>query len=365
MIAAAYRRAVAAGEMIAELWNTLLLLLRALLPYLVAFLAALVLSALFSRQPWPFSVEASSEYVKLQLAPGQETKWRIGGAILCVRTGGAEEASGLPVSGDASYCPSRRWRAFDLSGFEEAVLTMPARPAATGPYTAEFLAKTDGGLALEVNGGNDEGRSLALQLDGQSEPLQIGDSALLHFPVPGAGAPAGRLLLPFSGSGSLGKDVSWSEPSLLRSGTVSLYTRSEEAAGGRRLVSTSQLLPGDRVDLGAGPLASPGLVKGFVHFDLVPAPGEPPTMTIVALGEAETVQIVRFGDQGYSFSPGIIARLTHHSAVSTWAMAIIFLLGLMSVLKDGSELGRGRLRDYLLRLWKPLRDPRRETGDPT
>jgi len=245
-----------------------------------------------------------------------------------------------------------------LRDLDESTLRLPAMPRADATYAARLDTARDGSLALQISG---EGEGLAPLLvlpSGEAVPLEIGHTAILHFPAPASGEAPGRLLLPFAGAGSIGKDVSWREPTLLRSGTVSLYTRSDEAAGGRDLVTTTQLLPGDRVDLGQRSRAGGGVTKGFVHFDLLPAPVEPAAMTIVALGEAESVQIVRFGDQGYSFSPGPLARLTRHSAVSTWAVLIVSLLGLMSIYSNAAELGEGSLRERRRRFvadWRRFR----------
>lgn len=347
-------------QLLSDLWNLLLLALRAALPLMVIALIGLVAWALLSRQPWPFSIEAQSEHVTLLLTPELETSWRIDEALLCVRAGelSARIAGALPALEEASPCPGRRWRAFDLRGLHESTLRLPAMPRTTAAYAVRIDVERDGSLALQVSGEGDGLAPLELLPGGEAAPLDLGYAAILHFPTPAADHAPHRLLLPFAGAGSIGKDVSWREPTLLRSGTVSLYTRSDESAGGRDLVTTTQLLPGDRVDLGQRSGAGGGVTKGFVHFDLLGRSAEPAAMTIVALGEAESVRIVRFGDQGYSFSPGLLARLTRHSAVSTWAVLIVSLLGFMSIYKDGAELGQGSFRERRRRLaadWRRLR----------
>lgn len=344
-------------QLVGDLWNLILLALRCALPLLVVTLIALLAWALLSRQPWPFSVDAQSEHVTLLLAPELETNWRVDGALLCVRSGVEPGllTDAVPVLADESPCPGRRWRPFDLRNLTEATLRLPAMPNSNAAYAVRMDVERSGGLAVQIDGEGEGFEPLQLLPDSAAHPLNIGHAVLLHFPPPDSGATARPLLLPFAGTGSVGKDVSWSEPALLRGGTVSIYTRSDEAAGGRDLVTTTQLLPGDRIDLGqqSGPGAA--VTKGFVHFDLSPAPTAPPAMTVVALGEAESVQIVRFGDQGYSFSPGLLARLTRHSAVSTWAVLIVSLLGLMSIYKDGAELGQGSFRERRRKLAADLR----------
>ncbi|NGP53774.1 hypothetical protein [Thioalkalivibrio sp. XN8] len=353
-------------QLLDDSWNLLLLALRTSLPLLVIALVGLVAWALLSRQPWPFSIEAQSEHATLLLTPELETNWRIDGALLCIRAGESSASAGLdelPAPEADSPCPGRRWRAFDLRGLSEATLRLPAMPRIEAAYSVRLDVGDDGSLALQVSGEGDGLAPLELLPGGAAAPLELGHAAILHFPPPGADHPPRRILLPFAGAGSIGKDVSWREPTLLRGGTVSLYTRSDEAAGGRDLVTTAALLPGDRVDLGQRSRAGGSATKGFVHFDLLPAPTEPAAMTVVALGEADAVQIVRFGDQGYSFSPGLLARLTRHSAVSTWAVLLVSLLGFMSIYKDGAELGQGSFRERRRRLAADWRRWRGGQGD--
>ncbi len=328
--------------LLADTWALVLLLLRALQPLMVLALAALLAWALLSRQPWPFAIEAKSEHATLLLARELETSWRIDGAQLCVRaTDAAAAAAALPALDEDSPCPGRRWRAFDLRGIEEVALRLPAMPGASPGYAVRLDVEHDGSLAVQISSDDDGAAPLALLPGGEALPLAIGQAAILRFPTPRDGEFPMRLLLPFVGTGSIGKDVSWREPTLLRGGTVSLYTRSEEAAGGRELGTTTELLPGDRVDLGQRD-GRGSVTKGFVHFDLWPGPPGPAAMTVVALGEADAVRIVRFGDQGYSFSPGLFAEVTRHRAVATWAVLIVSLLGFIAIVRDDQGLDEGR-----------------------
>lgn len=324
-----------------DAWNLVLLAARSLQPVLVLAMLALVAWAMLSRQPWPFSIEAESEHVSLALSPDLETHWRIDGALLCVRAGAAGPDL-VPLEGP-SPCPGRRWQAFDLRGLDEVALLLPASAHAEAGYTARLDVEPDGGLAMQLSGDGDALEPLGLLPGGAARPLPLGRDLILRFPPPGAGAPLGRVLLPFSGAGTIGKDVSWREPTLLRGGSVSLYTRSDEAAGGRDLVAGTELVAGDRVDFGPQAERPAVVTKGFVHFDLLPEVAEPPAMRVVVFGEAESVRIVRFGEQGYSFAPGAFARLTRHSAVSTWAVLCLSMLGLMAMYREGSDIGEGTL----------------------
>lgn len=326
-----------------EAWNLALLVGRNAQPLLVLAIVALIAWALFSRQPWPFSVEADAEHATLVLARDLETHWRVDGALLCVRANSGTPP--LPALGSGiSPCPSRRWRAYDLRDLDEVALRIPANPRAESGAVVHLDVEPDGALAIQISGPEDEGLDVQI-LVAEGEPLSVGRELLLHFPVPAAGEPLRRILLPFSGAGSIGKDVSWREPALLRSGVVSLYTRSDESAGGRDLVASTQLLPGDRIDLGESGSQRTGMTKGFVHFDLLPGISAPPALRVVAFGEADAVRIVRYGEQGYSFSPGLLVRITRHRAVSTWVVLIFSALGLMAVYREGSEIGSGSLQD--------------------
>lgn len=356
-----------------DFWNLVLLVLRNLQPVMVLAVVGLVAWALLARQTWPFSVAAESEHVTLHLAPDLETNWRIEGALLCVRSN-MTDLGLLPIEDSSSPCKGSRWKAYDLSDVEEVTLRVPAMssedaddapPENDMGYAARLDVEPDGSLAILVTAEGKADTPLVLLLGDATAPLELGRDVILAFPKPEAGSPAGRLLLPFSGSGTIGKDVSWWEPTLLRRGSVSLYTRSAEAAGGRDLVATADLLPGDRLDVGLHPGTGGVVTKGFVHFDLWPEPEEPPAMTVVAFGEAESIQIVRFGDQGYSFSPALLARLTRHSAVSTWAVLVLSLLGFMAIYREGSEIGSGdflKQRRRFVKRWRRFLASR-ERGD--
>ncbi|MCB1684158.1 MAG: hypothetical protein R3E82_18655 [Pseudomonadales bacterium] len=343
------------GEAGSLLWNLFLLTIRRLQPLLVITMAGLVAWAMLSREPWPYSIDAESEHVTLSLSQDTETNWRIDAAQLCVRS--ALEPFDLPQVSGSTPCPSRRWRAHDLAGIAEAVLRIPSATDDVGHYTVRIDVNVDGSLSVQFE--PDQSATGLLLFADNLGPLPLGKEVLLHFPVPAEGSPPSRLLLPFVGAGTLGKDVSWREPTLLRSGVITLYTRSDEAAGGRELVATTELIAGDRIDLSQGDAAAGQLAKGFVHFDLDATLDDPPVMRVVAFGEADSVRIVRFGEQGFSFSPGPLARLSRHSAISTWAVLLFSLLGLMAVYKEGSEIGEGsfaegrsELRIRWRRLWR-------------
>jgi len=345
-----------------DLWNLGLLIVRNLQPVMVLAMAGLIAWAMLSRQPWPFSIEAESEHVSLLLAHDRETNWRIDGAQLCIRANA--EALVLPVLEEPSLCPGPRWRAYDLREIDEVTLRLPAVPPEFAGYTASLDVEPDRSLAIQVSGKGIE--SLALLAGGSALPVPIGHNAIIRFPTPGKNKPPGRLLLPFSGAGTIGKDVSWRESTLLRRGSVALYTRSDEAAGGRELVASTELMPGDRVDLRQHARKDGVVTKGFIHFDLSEEFSEPPAMKIVAFGEAESIRILRFGEQSYSFSPGMLSRLTHHSAVSTWVVLIVSLLGFMAVYREGAEIGEGdfleRRRKFIAR-WHKFWSPQESSED--
>ncbi len=148
---------------------------------------------------------------------------------------------------------------------------------------------------------------------------------------------------------------------MLRQGSVELYTHSEETVGGRALVASTELLPGDRIDLNHGADSLSEITKGFIHYDLLPELTEPRAMQVVAFGKSRSIKIIRFGDKGYTFSPGLIARLMHHSAVTTWAVAIFSLLTLMAIYSEAAGIGlegnswrdsRVKLRRHWFQFWR-------------
>lgn len=321
-----------------EAWSLSLAGLYWLRPLLVIAMISLILFALFSPKPFSFSVNAKTEHVTLMFARDQQILWRIAGAQLCTRAD-SEPPPYSALDSTISPCPGRRWKSYNLgnptSTAHELALRLPVSGSIVRLDTAE-----DGALLVQINSQGDDVSQLSLVTTELHDPHLIGTEAILRFPPPDEGSPPSRMVLPFSGAASIGKDVSWRESTLLRQGSIQLYTHSDEAVGGRALVASTELLPGDRIDLNHGANAHSEITKGFIHYDLQPELTEPAAMSVVAFGKAKAIKIIRFGDAGYAFSPGLIARLMHHSAVTTWAVAIFSLLTLMAIYSEASGIGR-------------------------
>jgi hypothetical protein len=357
------RRLALLVGLVADLWNLLLLLARSLLPALTLGMVVLFAWALLFPQPWPFSMTAESEHATLVLDPRVETQWRVDGAVLCVRSD--TDPLPLPLLAEAAPCAGRRWHGYDSTDLRELTLRLPAAPdkasseteteteteTTSNGATVHLDTESTGSLSVRIVSGSRAGGTPVLLLPDARTPIPVGREVILHFRHPGKSAPPGRLLLPFSGTGSIGRDVSWSQPALLRKGQIAFYTASQQAVGGRDLVASTTLLPGDRVDLGERARSGGAVAKGFVHFDLTAEHESPPVMRVVAFGAAESVRILRFGEQGFDFSPGLVARISRHSAVATWAVLLLSLLGLMSVYQSCATLGQGSLPEA----WRTLR----------
>tara|TARA_R110000823_G_C15944668_1_gene500791 strand:- start:2177 stop:3253 length:1077 start_codon:yes stop_codon:yes gene_type:complete len=317
-------------------WSLSLAGLHWLRPFLVIAMVSLILFALFSPKPFSFSIKAETEHVTLMLSPDQQVLWRIAGAQLCIRAG--IEPLPYPVLDSASSpCSGRRWESYNLGNLNDTTHELALRFPMSGSIVRLDTAE-DGALLVHINSSGEEPDQLSLITAGSNDPDLIGFEAILRFPRPGEDSPPGRMVLPFSGSGSIGKDVSWRESTLLRKGSIELYTHSDEAVGGRALVASTELMPGDRIDLNHEANDRSEVTKGFIHYDLLPELTEPVAMTVVAFGTAKAIRIIRFGDAGYTFSPGLIARLMHHSAVTTWAVAIFSLLTLMAIYSETSGI---------------------------
>lgn len=340
-------------------WRLALAGLHWLRPFLVIATISLILFALFSPKPWSFSIVAETEHVTLSLAPDQKTLWRIGGSQLCIRAD--NEAPPYPaLDPDTSPCPGRRWKSYNLGSLTNTTHEVALRLPASGS-TVRMDSAADGALLVQISSQETGIDQLSLIAIDSSEPHPIGTAAILRFPRPKDDTSLDRLVFPFSGSGNIGKDVSWRESTLLRQGSIKLYTHSEETVGGRASVASTELLPGDRIDLNHGVRDRPEITKGFIHYDLLPDLTAPRAMTVVAFGKARAIRIIRFGDQGYTFSPSLIARLMHHSAVTTWAVAIFSLLTLMAIYSEASGIyheasswrqSRVKLLSHWRRLWR-------------
>ncbi|MGE0622349.1 MAG: hypothetical protein AB7I04_02710 [Pseudomonadales bacterium] len=263
--------------------------------FLVAFVL-LAFARLAKPATWEFGLEVDTEVAALTLQPDTMVRWRIDGAQICSRTALVlPEASRLADA--AAVCGGRRWQGWQLEAPEQ-VLTLSGGASV-------LLETTTDGLSLSLRAA--EGQTLgSLEAVGSVAETTLGDALNLFWRADSSVA----LSFPFTATTTLGRAVSWADPRMLRSGTVSVFT-ADDSADQRTRVDEAGLMLGDQVTLSA---ETGGLwPKGFVR----PTAGMA-SLAVVAFGQADSLSIVRYGESGYDFRPDWFARLASDPILTFW-----------------------------------------------
>lgn len=306
----------------------------------VAGLLVLIVARLIMPPQWQFSIEAETQAAELKFRPEGEIRWQIDGATLCTRAD--LEIPARYLEGNTASCGSRAWRAWRLSVPEQVLVLEGAVQA-----FMEMLPDGRFALSLRAPEGRDAGR--------------LSVSSLPHEPALGAAvnviwpSSAGDRTFPYSGATTIGRAVTWSDARLLQAGNVVVYT-GDESADRRTDVASAELMLGDQVRLEA-PDAGGIWPKGFVRV----AAGTG-SMQVVAFGRADSLRIERFGESGYDFRPGWIARLASDPLITFWASVLIgymtLILSLHPFVQETETVGQPLSRRHrLLRFFMKPRPP--------
>jgi hypothetical protein len=320
---------------------------------LVGVVAVLLVLNLHAPPSWYFSISAQTEAADIELAIGRETQWRIEGAVVCATTVLPAPLELLPRTA-SSPCGGRRWQAHVLPGGEDAenVLMLggasapAAGAAAPGAAPAALQVgletRSDGGLQMSIRG------SGPLRLAAAGQEIALPPSLNLIW----AGQARPRdLVFPFTGERvRVGRDVAWSDSSMLRDGTLAVFTASEESLAKRSQVEEVALMPGDQVRLERHDSGGVFHPKGFVRFDRLGGGDTPANLDMIAFGRAESIRIERFGDSGYEFKPGWWVGILHDRRLM---MASAILVALITVL--GGIAGCRELAPSPAEAWRALR----------
>ena len=326
-------------------------LLVALMFALIAVFVVFVVLRGFWPARWQFSIEADTEVVEIKLRTGTRTLWQIDGAILCVRGEfGLDER--FRMDDDEAPCRGRKWSAWQIDSTDEDFEREQVIEL-TGNTSVMIQLLEDGGVAMSLRAGKDEEEKVkdddenekvsnlgTFSIVGKKENVKLGSVANLYWTA----TTAQSYVLPFSGSTTLGRTVSWSSIGMLRSGSVVIYT-ADESADKRRRVDETELMLGDQVRLDA-PVkkkfpwwASEGpWPKGFARIE--PGAG---VIEVVAYGEARGLRIERHGESGYDLRPGRFRKLLADPMVgllgSLLAAYMTFVLALQPFVDDGKQAG--------------------------
>lgn len=293
---------VAIASMIASIFVFLLLILaRAVLP-----------------EAWEFSVEIDTQVVEISLRPDSDTQWRIDGAVICARAAlPLPDAARIRVN--PNPCGSRAWQAWRLAAPEQ-VLRL------NGGTTVSLQTLPGRGYAMSLRAA--DGATLgAFSVVGVIDEVAIGDALNLIWEKDAIEPRT----YPFSGTTVLGRAVAWSDTRLLESGKVAVFT-GDESADKRTLLDEAELMLGDQVSLGM-PAEGQAWPKGFVRV------AEPvDQLQVVAFGRADSLRIERFGNSGYDFRPGLLAKLSADPVIAFWgsllAAYMTLILSLQPFMSD-------------------------------
>lgn len=302
---------------------------------LIAYLLFL-LSRVILPDQWEFALEVETEVASIELQPGVVSQWRVDGAILCT-AGEVALAAVHALEDSRTICGGRRWSGWRVEQPEQ-VLTIRGGSQAR-------MELIDGRLSVSLR---TEAASLGeFEAVGTVEPVALGNAANLFWTL---GEQPTVLTFPFTGSTTLGRAVSWSDGAMLRSGSVAVFT-ADESADRRTQVDEAELMLGDQVRLAqAG--AEAVWPKGFMRV------GESKLLEVVAFGRADSLSIDRYGDSGYDFRPGFLARLASDPQIAFWgSMLIAFMtvvFSLIPFLEEKTVLpdhaaGRPRFLRWLMR----------------
>lgn len=290
----------------------------------VAFIAFMFVH-LFLPANWTFAIEAATEIVEVELPPKAETRWRIDGATLCTRS---KSPPNLPdryrVGPEASPCGSRAWSGWRVSAPEQ-VLRM------NGGATVTAQIQPEGGFAMSLRRA-DEASLGSFSVVGLIDEIDMSAPVNLIWTA----IPSQSITLPFSGTTTLGRAVSWSADRMLQDGSVVVYT-ADESADKRAMVDEADLMLGDQVRIGE-PKPVKHWPKGFIRATEGAA-----TMQVIAFGRANSLHIVRFGESGYEFKPGLVRKLAADRAIAFWGSVLVayitLILGLQPFMGSNGQHG--------------------------
>lgn len=300
---------------------------------MAAVLGLLCLPLLFSLQQlaWQLNLVARTEVVRVQMMDAQ--LWQLSDAIVCVRRDG--ETSRLQGVTDP-VCGGRQWQRLQTPGDpKRRGLRLVASPDA--PIDVQLEMSRSGELRMALRRVN-TAQSLG-SLDSRDTGLTIntlGDRINVIWPAltlnqAVAQEDGGVVVLPFSGSITVGRDVSWGTQKMLIAGEIAVFSASEDRLAGRTVAEQSVLMLGDRVDISASDRPM-GMPKGFLRVNRVTVSSEDASaMDVIAYAPAEQTTIYRYGGGDYQFEASWWVRLKHQSSL---VILLLMLTGLLSVLSS-------------------------------
>lgn len=282
-----------------------------------------LLSIVFLSSPQlQLAAQVKTEYLKLNLQERQE--WQVMNTIVCI----PQKKSIIDEQRD---CIGRWQHLITTSKNNEEILILNANKNQS--IHAQLSSESDGQFMLELRTQAD---SLGvLSHIGSNETYVLPNRLLLHW------TPAinndNTVLLPFTGTANIGLSVALARNKILDSGTISIFSASEESLTGRALIEEIDLVLGDEVLLGVeGTSSQEPAMRGFVLFNTAkPHADLSKLMDVVVYGPASQLRILRYGEQGYGFKPGWWAKIKYRSNL---VIIVILLTGFISLLGSAFDL---------------------------
>lgn len=268
------------------------------------------------------AAQVKTEYVELELQERQE--FHLSDAVICIPQ---TKRSLVEQRGCVG-----RWQHFRTTSKDsEEILVLTA--SKNQSITLHLSSESDGQFMMELNT-QAESLGTLWALD-TNENYVLPSQAIMYW------SPLinndNTVLLPFIGTANIGRSVALGVDKILDSGTISIFSASEESLTGRALIEKLDLALGDQVLLGHEETYSEEpAMRGFVLFNTAkPFADSSKLMDVVVYGSAKQLRILRYGEQGYGFKPGWWAKIKYRSNL---VIIVILLTGLLSILGSVCDL---------------------------
>lgn len=300
---------------------------------------------LVTQTSWPFALEAESRYAEIDLAGDTPTRWNVSDAVLCLREalpGPAPyrliEDSGLT----AKFCGSRHRYAYatpaDYHGTSELIAVLGVEADKPSVINARLTSLQNGRLVLALAPSPDANKPATIRIEASTGvPLRLTTPVSFDWQPSASPQP---LVFPYTGNLRVGQDVNTARRELLEKGKISIYSPSDTAVGGRALVESLRLLPGDLVELTARTSSVPA--RGFIRLSAAQSAQAWPKLQIVAFGLSNDLTVRRYGNAGVDFKPSMVSRLAHDDWVITLAVLLFSGLPVLFGFAQARQISRER-----------------------
>jgi len=270
-----------------------------------------------------YQVSAESEYVKLKLSDSIQNRWDVSSFEICER----KEVE-FNFENEVQISDSAQLQCLPYKKAQEKLLQINPNTSATVFWS---MAQ---GLQVELS----SPASVGVLIRTSKEPLSLGSTVLLHRKIGGTSP----LTLTFEGEIQIGSEAKLGQENLLRSGVVQVFEK-VKIFGKKYLLGEIELSMGDAITfVQQESNQALSIVKGFLRVSSEEA-GYEKGIYIIAYTAASdraqnnSLQVTRFGTEGYIFSPTIWNRIQADPFISLFITifgALLLILELLSKWKE-------------------------------